>query len=260
MERIEKVAEGIIKIPAEEWLAGVYSQMNGYEFLVEPLSAKKTFLEFVREGGIGYHSLHEGTFGAGIFKVIFENYSYGLDYTSLYNAGYPLHRILEHYPNSLCDVDLGSVQAFIVKVRKKQVPRVTFTAGDLSTFAVPPLATNVIFVNPFGAKLFGIGEQSGTLSTYDPKFGGETEEKLKSVWNNRFVEDALPAGQRTFKVLTMKSNVTKIYELYASRCSGLFFASFTNKGVMVVISEGDAPGRDLLKEILALKMTYRMGG
>ena len=55
MESIEKIADGIIKVPAELWISRAYSQMNGYEFLVEPLSAKKPFGEFVKEGGMGYH-------------------------------------------------------------------------------------------------------------------------------------------------------------------------------------------------------------
>lgn len=97
-QRISEItmkSEDTVRVPAELSVSQLYSRLRDAQLLVEPLSADQPLAEFIKEGGIGWNSLKEGSFASTICKVKTSRFEYGSDEMTLYNVGYPLHRLVE---------------------------------------------------------------------------------------------------------------------------------------------------------------------
>ncbi len=274
-ERIKRIAEDVVCIDPQLSLSELYPQLAGCELLVEPLSSLQPIGDWLLEGGIGYNSLKEGTLGSTLFGFSSsykgEPFKYGLEYTTLYSVGYPLHRILEAssflgrrsgepgaaqgLPPVLKESDLGPLEELTLPVREKQNWRLS--VGDIGiSDAKPPLeATNAMFLNAFGAKLMGLKRES-LLVTY-PAWCEEGEES-DEIWGRRFVVDSLPEHHKVLKVFTMRSDLPQIYDK-CGKAKGLFLALFVSKGVLVVISGEGERLEAIWEELKGFKFTFRVG-
>ncbi|MFH1612609.1 MAG: hypothetical protein ABIB46_02575 [bacterium] len=249
MFTIQKIEENIISVSAEITLEKLYQQLNGFELFIEPLSQKKTLKDFIAEGGLGYNSLKEGTFSSKIYKIknkINKSYfEYGSNNMSLYNVGYPLHRIVDNPFFNLTKVDFGTIEKITLPIRKKQNIKITYIKKD-TNIIIPEFATNVIYVNNIGANLLGLNE-SGIIIFHPNEFQLDGELK-NEIEKKKFIEDFIPKENCTLKILTMKSNLPKIYEL-AEKNNSLFFALFTNLGILVLISSNEEKIKEIKNSI-----------
>ena len=157
---LEKVNENVLKLSGDVSLSDVYAGFPEYEFFVEPLSSKKPLGEFISSGGFGYGALREGPLNSKIFKVEWKrpkySFQYGLEDSTLYAAGYPLHRIMAALPHDLYDKSLGEIQEVVIPVRAKEEARVVFESKDDVEFRVPPMARDILFVNDKAASITGL--------------------------------------------------------------------------------------------------------
>jgi len=217
----------------------VNAELGEYCLPVEPLSAKKTISRFIKEGGIGYNSLREGTLGSKIFQMSSSfdeiRFTYGSKYKTLYNAGYPLHRIMEGplYSKNLAK-RFGQIEKVILPVMKNKDVEVSFHNIPLDQLHIPDHASNVFFINNFCAEIMGL-EGEGIVTFYR----NETNVKRKlekKAWRNRFLEDRISADHNTMKFLIMKSRLDEIYDIFNENVEGLFFALCVHNGVLVLIS------------------------
>lgn len=242
-EQLEKIAEDIVRMDAGMSPGELYDQLGPYRLPVEPLSRKRPLSEFLLEGGFGYHALREGPLTSKLYRVNASGsgdpFEYGLTYSTLYNAGYPLHRILGAGAEGLTGVRFEKVEEIIVPVVPVEKSFVAWENMEAADLLLPPDATNALFVNEFGAGLMGL-EGSGMLTTYPllPEREGTSQDE---AWERRFVQDQLPDAHRTSKLLTTKSGAVKAFEIFAESCEGLFLALFCNIGILLVLS-GEAAG------------------
>lgn len=252
---MEKITEDIIKVDGDACLSDIYAELEDYELFIEPLSFEKSLNDFVFEGGLGYGSLHEGSFASKIFQMKFKtpqgSFRYGLNCSTLYGAGYPLHRITENSPHKICPQSFTKIEELLIPVRKKEKFKITYQPVEISQFYLPPMAQNAFFVNDYGASLLGL-ERRGLVTTYKEGFSGKGEVR-DDIWEKRFIEDNLPVEHKTVKVLTTKSNVPKIHELFAVNGNMLFFALFTHLGILVLLSGTDI---QIEEQIEDMTLTY----
>ncbi|MGQ9629289.1 MAG: hypothetical protein ACUVXI_03110 [bacterium] len=253
---VERVDDDIIRIPADVSLGELYAELSGYELCVEPLSAKRPLGDFIAEGGLGYNSLREGRFASKVCRIETRDFAYGAKYSTLYNVGYPLHRIIEgsSIPSAYRN-QLPEIQRMSLFIRPRAPIRALYNEANIENFFAPREATNSLFVNDFGASLFGL-KRGGMIATYPPSLAPEGGVEVD--WGRRFVEDEIPPGQSTIKVLTQRSGLAKLYEAFGV-AEGLFLALFVEIGVLVVMS---ADGSKLAKvdELLeTLPLTFQVG-
>ena len=251
---LEKVKDNVLRLSADVSLHDVRSRFPEYGLYVEPLSSKKPLSEFISSGGFGYGSLWEGPFNSKIFKIKWKrpkySFSYGLEDSTLYAAGYPLHRITAALPHKLYSKSLGDIQEVIIPVADKEEAKVIYEPKDGFDFSVPPMARNVVFVNDKAASIVGLPGQ-GTVVMYKPDAapesdGGDAGEFLQK----RYIEDNLN-GDPVSRVLTQKSGAAKLYEMAGA--DNLFFALSINIGLLVIVS-----GDGIKEQLAEMPLTYSL--
>jgi hypothetical protein len=230
---------GIVELNGDASFKEVNAELGEYCLPVEPLSAKKTINQFIKEGGIGYNSLQGRTLGFSIFQMSSAfsgiNFTYGSKYKTLYNAGYPLQRIIEGplFSKKLSQ-QFGRIESVILPVKKNKTVEVSFHNIQLDQLHIPDHASNVFFINNFGAELMGL-EREGIVKTYRNR--SEANKKLKKeIWGKRFLEDRIPADHDTMKFLTMNSRLAEIYKVFNENVQGLFFALRVHIGILLLMS------------------------
>jgi len=250
---LEKIDESVLRLSGDVSLSDIYSKFPDHELPVEPLSSKKPLSEFTASGGFGYGSLREGPFNSKIFRINWKrpkySFSYGLMDSTLYAAGYPLHRMVSALPHELYSKSLGEIQEIVIPVRDKEEVKVVYESTEEADFHVPPMARNVLFVNDKAASIVGVPGQ-GTVVTYAADIvipeseGGDAVEFLQK----RFIEDNLD-GDQVLRVLTQKSSAAKLYELAGA--DNLFFALVINIGLLVMVS-----GEGIREQLAEMPLTY----
>ena len=255
---LEKVAEDIVRMDAGMTLAELYSQIGAYRLPVEPLSREQPLGEFLLEGGFGYNALREGPLASKLYRVKASgsegSFEYGLEHSTLYNAGYPLHRILCAGADGLTGVRFEKIEEITVPVVPEEKSFVVWENMEGGDLRVPPEATNALFINEFGAGLMGL-EGRGMLTTYPlvPEREGVSRD---DAWEQRFLQDQLPEAHRTSKFLTMKSGSVQAFEIFAESCEGLFLALFCNIGVLLVLSGERVSLEEVARRISRIHLTF----
>jgi hypothetical protein len=168
---LEKIDENVLKLSGDVTLHDIYARFPEYELPVEPLGSRKPLSEFISSGGFGYGSLREGPFNSKIFRIKWKrpkySFSYGLKNSTLYAAGYPLHRITAALPHELYNKSLGEIQEVVIPVRDKEEVKVDYEPKESADFHVPPMARDVLFVNDRAASVVGLPGQ-GKVVMYRP--------------------------------------------------------------------------------------------
>jgi len=251
---LEEINEKVLKLSGDVSLSDIYSRFPDYELLVEPLNSKMPLSEFISSGGFGYGSLREGPLNSKIFRIKWKrpkySFRYGLTDSTLYAAGYPLHRMAAALPHPLYNKSLGEIQEIVIPVRDKENVKVIYEPGEGADFHVPPMASNVLFVNSKAASAIGLPGQ-GMVVTYLSEVAPESEgADAAEFLQQRFIEDSLVNGNQMLRILTQKSGAAKLYELAGE--DNLFFALFINVGLLVIVfgeSERLAAIKDQLVEM-----------
>jgi hypothetical protein len=251
---LEKVNENVLKLSGDVSLSDIYSKFPEKELFVEPLSSQKPLSEFISSGGFGYGALREGPLNSKIFRIKWRrpkySFSYGLTDSTLYAAGYPLHRMASALPHKLYNKSLGEIRELVIPVRDKENVKVVYEPGESPDFHVAPMTRNVLFVNDKAASLVGLPGQ-GTVAMYPPDAptdseGGDAGEFLQK----RFIEDHLN-GDQPLRVLTQKSGAVKLFELAGA--DGIFFALSINIGLLVMVS-----GDGVREQLAEMPLTYNI--
>ena len=251
---VEKVSENVLKLSGDVSLSDIYTSFPDCELFVEPLSSKKPLSDFISSGGFGYGSLREGPLNSKIFRIKWKrsNYSfkYGLMDSTLYAAGYPLHRMAAALPHELYNKPLGEIQEVVIPVRSKEEVKVVYQSKEDADFRVPPMARNVLFVNDKAASLVGLPGR-GTVVMYSPDAMPESEGvDAGEFMQKRFIEDNLNSDQ-VLRALTQKSGAAKLYELTGE--DNLFLALSINIGLLVMVS-----GEGIKEQLAEMPLTYSL--
>ncbi|SPD74729.1 hypothetical protein PITCH_A320002 [uncultured Desulfobacterium sp.] len=256
------IDEGIVEIKGEATFNEVNAEMGGYCLPVEPLSAERTISQFIKEGGIGYNSMEKRTFASSIFQLSSSTssgikFTYGSKYKTLYNAGYPLHRIIGCPLSSIkIPQKFGQVEKVILPVNKNENVEVIFQTMGLDQLHANDNASNIFFVNEFGAELMGL-KGEGIVKTY--RFGhAEDKRPEDKVWEKRFLEDLIPADHNALKVLTMKSGLAEIYKIFNENAHGLFFALRVHNGILLLMSGKRGYLDKLSQNIRRIPLTFEI--
>ncbi len=250
--------ENILKISGDASLSDIYSKFPDYGLYIEPLSSKMPLRDFVSRGGFGYGTLREGPFNSKIFRIKWKrpkySFKYGLMDSTLYAAGYPLHRMTSALPHKLYNKSLGEIQEIVIPVRPKEEFRAIYKPEDSFSFNVPSMARDVIFVNTKAASLVGLPGQ-GTVIVYPPAVTSElVGVNAEGFIQKRFIEDNL-GESKVLWVLTQKSGAAKLYELAGAVASdNLFFALSVNIGLLVMVT-----GEGIEEKLAEMPLTYRIG-
>ena len=234
MAKVEIVGKRTIYLDSSANLKDLYKETDDLRLPVEPMSISKPIVEFLREGGYGYGSLTEGGLASKIYKFSWECkgrlYQYGLEESTLYNAGYPLQRIVDMGKSRLLQMDFGQILSATFLAVEDSRPEVRYIKQDIEEFSVPAGATNAMFVNEKVASLLGLAG-SGLVATFDQ--GGGSGEDAKKAWEKRFLEDSLPEGLETLRILTVKSNLKSLMD--AAGADSYFLTLASLKGFVVNI-------------------------
>ncbi|MDI6704247.1 MAG: hypothetical protein QME40_06225 [bacterium] len=260
MVKIEKIADEIIKISGDTTLKEIYAEIKDYELLVEPLSNKKKISQFLFEGGLGYNSLKEGTFSSHVFWIKAKSrdgtFQYGKDLMPLYNVGYPLHRIVEGSPHKIYPQKF-EILDLVIPIQKREKKEVQFFESEIPEKFIPKDATNVFFINDFGARLIGLPKK-GFVSIFPEGMGKKGSQTLPEFLENRFIEDKIPSEHSLLKAFSMPSKVKGIYEAFREKLDGLFFALFTNIGVLIIMSGDESKLNQVWSEISEISRCIRL--
>ena len=251
---LEKIDDNVLKLSGDVSLSDIYSKFPDYELLVEPLSSKKPLSGFISSGGFGYGSLREGPLNSKIFKIKWKrpnySFSYGLTHSTLYAAGYPLHRMTAALPHDLYNKSLGEIQEVVIPVRGKEEVKVIYGPKESVDLDVPPMARDVLFVNNKAASLVGLPSQ-GKVVVYPYDAMPESEsEGAGEFLEKRFIEDNLN-GDQVSRVLTQKSGAAKLYEMAGE--DNLFFALSIHIGLLVIVS-----GEGISAQLSEMPLTYSL--
>ncbi len=249
---LEKVDENILKLSGDVSLADIYSRFPEKELLVEPLSSQKPLSEFISSGGFGYGALREGPLNSKIFRIKWQrpkySFKYGLMDSTLYAAGYPLHRMASALPHELYNRSLGEIREVVIPIRDREDVKVVYEPKESADFHIAPMTRNVLFVNDKAASLVGLPGQ-GTVTMYpsDVPTGPDGEDAGEFL-QKRFIEDNLN-GDQVSRVLTQKSSAAKLCELAGA--DNLFFALSINIGLLVMVS-----GDGIEEQLAEMPLTY----
>jgi len=210
---VELVAENAIRLTSSATLDDIYRQTDEWRLPVEPLSRLTPIIRFLNEGGYGYGSLTEGSLASKIFRLSWivdgKSYGYGLDNSTLYNAGYPLQRIVDMGESTLLEMDFGQIVSVTFLAVEPSTLSFRYVGQDIEAISIPAGATNALFVNEKAASLFGL-PKAGLLATFE--VGGEGED-ARDAWGKRFVEDSLPSDLQALRMLTVKSNLKHLADI-----------------------------------------------
>jgi hypothetical protein len=221
-----------MRLTSEATLEDIYSTTDEWRLPVEPLSRRIPVVRFLLEGGYGYGSLTEGSLSSKILNITWsrngKSYHYGLDKSTLYNAGYPLQRILPSGKSRILGTEMGEIECLTLLANQASTPVVHFEERDVEAIDVPADATDLVFLNEKAASLLGLS-RSGLLvaSPQGVASGGAAPE----VWEKRHIEDALPGGLETTRVLAVKSSLPELLTTAGPESYGLVLA--TLKGFVV---------------------------
>lgn len=233
MAKVEIVGKNAIRLDSSASLGDIYKETD-LRLPVEPMSRSKPIVKFLHDGGYGYGSLTEGSLASKIYKFSWERkgrlYQYGLEGSTLYNAGYPLQRIVDMGKSELLQMDFGQIVSATFLAVKDSSPVVRYIKQDIEEFSVPAGAANAMFVNEKVASLLGLAG-SGLVATFDR--GRGTGEDAKMAWEKRFLEDSLPEDLETLRILTVKSNLKSLMDTAGVDSHFLTLASL--KGFVVNI-------------------------
>jgi hypothetical protein len=294
VELVEQISENVVTIPAEWSVTDAYGKLDGKAFYIEPLNARQPLADFLLGGGLGWGSLRHGSFASKLYKVQTDKFTFGSNYSTSVNAGYPLHRLVEGMPHQLCPLPDAKIERVTVPLRAKPAVKAVFRACALTDAVVPSPAANFLWVNDAAASALGVPgagsiaffeagstrrqdkdssrpgktKVSGEISpnSANPGSGFEPEgegEPVEGVYEKRFFEDAVPPGFSMLKVLTVKSNLPKLKEL-AGQSARFFICLWTHLGVLVCISgKPDALvgiEREAVKRPLTFSLPKKGGG
>lgn len=231
MAKVEIVGKNAICLDSSASLGDIYNETD-LRLPVEPLSTSKPVVEFLHDGGYGYGSLVEGSLASKIHKFSWERrgrlYEYGLEGSTLYNAGYPLQRIVDMGRSQLLEMDFGQIVSATFLAVKPPSPVVRYMEQDIEQFSVPAGATNAVFVNEKTASLLGLA-QRGLVVTFEQD--SSVGKDAKEAWEKRFLEDSLPEGLEALRILTVKSNLKSLMDAAGADSYSLVLACL--KGLVV---------------------------
>ena len=249
---LEKVDENVLKLSGDVSLSDIYSRFPEKELFVEPLSSQKPLSEFISSGGFGYGALREGPLNSKIFRIKWQrpkySFKYGLMQSTLYAAGYPLHRMTSALPHKLYNRSLGEIRELVLPVRDKEDVKAIYEPKESADFHAAPMTRDVLFVNDKAASLVGLPGQ-GTVAIYPSDVPVESDgEDAGEFLGKRFIADDVNWDQ-TLRVLTQKSGAAKLYELAGP--DNLFFALSINIGLLVIVS-----GDGIKEQLAEMPLTY----
>ena len=254
MALLEQVSENVVAIPAEWSTNDAYGRLAGRVFYIEPLSERASLADFLLGGGLGWGSLRHGSFAAKLYKVNTDKFTFGSDYSTSVNAGYPLHRLVEGMPHELCPYPDAKMQKLTVPVRPKPQVKAIFRVCALADAVVPAAAANFMWVN--GAAASALGAPGAGWVAFFEEFEPEGEgEPVEGIYEKRFFEDAIPKGFSLLKVLTVKSNLARLEEM-AKQKGRFFICLWTHLGVLACISGEQGALADIEREAVKLPMTF----
>jgi hypothetical protein len=255
---VEQIGRDVVSVPADWSLTDAYARLGGMAFYVEPLSARVSIADFVLGGGLGWGSLRHGSFASKLYKVQTDGFTFGSNHSTSVNAGYPLHRLVEGMPHELCPHPDAKIRRVTVPVRPAPKAKALFRACAVAQAEVPVQAANFAWVSEAAAPAMGI-PSAGSIAffeEFEPEGDGQP---VEGVYEKRFFEDALPQGNSIFKVLTVRSNLTKLQEMSA-RAEGFFICSWVHLGVLACISGAAGILKELKAEALRLPLTFALPG
>lgn len=258
---IESLEDGRVRVSGDVTLAELHEAAPDRELYVEPLSTSQPLAEFLAEGGVGFGSLRNGTFGGQLCQVKAAysengrktNFSYGLGGAALYNVGYPLQRIMEGPRSELLDGSFTKAETMVLRTRKKVGVSLEHSPTEAPELPRGGGFDEAFFVNAAAAKTMGL-PGAGVVK------GKASSQKTNDAWSKRFLFDAIPGGHEKLLVVTQPSGAKKLHEAHGVKAAdGLFLALAVHLGVLVAVSAPAAGVEELAKVAEALPLTWRLG-
>ena len=198
-------------------LEDIHGATDNWRLPVEPLSRRIPIARFLLEGGYGYGSLTEGSLASKILNISWsrdgKSYHYGLEKSTLYNAGYTLQRIIDMGTSRLLGMELGEIESLTLLVGQVSTPTVQFRGMEAEQIVIPPDATDAVFLNEKSASVVGLN-QAGLLIVSAQ--GGSSDGAAGQAWEMRYLEDALPEGLEKTRLLAVKSDLPALLEAAGS--------------------------------------------
>jgi|GEM_PF-7118054 len=267
MKKIKKMVDNIYKISASATLSDIYQAVHNKALFVEPLSAKQTLKDFIIEGGTGFNSLQYGRLGKSICEIsaVYDSkqFTYGLPFTTLYAAGYPLQRIIEgSHQNTLLNKKFQDISYVTAELKENEKINVLFKQSACIPFSPSPVALNAFFVNRAAAKVFGVKE-AGFCSTipaeYEIQDGWQRLEE--TVWEKRFFLDSLE-NTEALRIFTQQSTIVSMFDefnkSFRKSKSSFFFALYTRLGVLLTLSGNSEELSSFWNVFKESKLTFKL--
>ena len=268
MSKIKRIINNLYKIPGDVTLQDIYQELPDKQLPVEPLSMNQSIEDFILEGGTGFNSLKRGRLGKTICEIKAEydgkTFKYGLPFTTLFAAGYPLQRIIEGSKNSNFIKKFDKIDYISIPLKEKEEIKVLWKKSEYETLTIHPSALNGFYLNSYSAKILGLKDKGFCVTL--PKDYESTMEGWESldetIWDNRFLIDKIGEDKKIMKIATQKSTVEDIFEKFSGTIKdvkkSVFFALFCRLVVLVVISGNTDELDSFWGEIKDFKLTYRL--
>jgi hypothetical protein len=250
-----------VRVSGDATLEEVHEAVPDRELYVEPLSTSQPLAEFLAEGGVGFGSLRNGTFGGQLCQVkaaYSENgrktkFSYGLGGAALYNVGYPLQRIMEGPRSELLGGSFAKAATMILRTRKKVGVSLKHSPAETPELPRDGGFDEAFFVNAAAARAMGF-PGAGVVEAK------ASDQNTNDAWSRRFLLDALPDEHEKLLVVTQQSGARKLHEAHGAKAAdGFFLALAVHLGVLVAISAPAAGVEEIAKVAEALPLTWRLG-
>ena len=255
MAKVELLGRNKIRLDSEATLEDIYSATDEWRLPVEPLSKRTAIADFLTQGGYGYGSLTEGSLASKILNLTWskggKSYQYGLPDATLYNAGYPLQRIVELGRSRILDMELGRIESLTLLAVEVSSPEFAFQKQEAHQIAVPSDANDAVFLNERTAALLGL-DGAGLLTSFSHR--KSTSGQTPEAWEKRFIEDALPRGLVATRVLTIRSNLTEMMDAAGPESYAVVLA--TLKGLVANIYCSSQTKGSLDQKVGSLKHCY----
>ena len=201
----------VIATRPDQTIESLYGANPGLTLLVEPLSSRQTLAMFLKEGGIGWHSFAESSLVSTARRIATDRFEYGAKDLSLYNVGYPLHRLLEGPRGQAPTIEPGAIRSLEFLTRQALTPNLAFKESGPDALATPIHRGNAFYINRSAAPLFGLDKAGIAHAT--PCKELDLGAPFGWKWEERFFLDRVPGGQAVLKVLTQKSGFLKLAEV-----------------------------------------------
>lgn len=265
MSTIKKIVDTICKIPGKATLEEIYRASGDKLLPVEPFSKKQTIADFILAGGVGYHSMLNGSLAEHIYEIKAsyngKPFTYGLPFSTLYATGYPLHRIIEGSRNSGLIKQFDRIDYVTLPLMDSGGFTVYWKQSPYGDFDAPPFAINAHYLNESGAKLLGAKDEGFFIALPTGKEPeGEGWQTLEdSIWGNRFFIDNLD-DTSIMTVFTQKSTALLLHATFKERkMAGLFMVLYAKKGVLLTATGSADELDELTESIKDQAYTYRLG-